>query len=140
MVKTNFTQDGIGRSLSEPLYLPFSRLKKRQVSDGAFALGARLAGREGVVSPFCSDPLPCSGNLAQPCCGHADKRSCRGSWLARPEELDAGPNIRSYQTISDSLLDRSVRGSAKGSPCGYWRNRSRDAEHFTRPWRRKSSP
>jgi hypothetical protein len=42
MVKTNFTQDGIGRSLSEPFYLPFSRLKKRQVSDGAFALGARL--------------------------------------------------------------------------------------------------
>jgi hypothetical protein len=58
MVKTNFTQDGIGRSLSEPFYLPFSRLMKRQISDGAFALGARLAGREGVVSPFCAGPLP----------------------------------------------------------------------------------
>jgi hypothetical protein len=139
MVKTNFTQDGIGRSLSEPLYLPFSRLKKRQVSHGAVALRARLAGREGVVSPFFPDPLPCSGNLAQACCGHVDKRSCRGSWLARPEELDTGPNIRSYQIISDCLLDWSVRSSAKGSPCGYGRNRSRDAEHFTRPRRRKSS-
>ena len=58
MVKTNFSQDGIGRSLLEPFYLPFSRLMKRQVSDGAFALGARLAGREGVVSPFCPGPLP----------------------------------------------------------------------------------
>jgi hypothetical protein len=64
MVKTNFSQNGIGRSLLEPFYLPFSRLKKRQVSDGAFAVGARLAGREGVVSSFCPGPLPCSGNLA----------------------------------------------------------------------------
>jgi hypothetical protein len=49
MVKTNFTQDGIGRSLLE---------MKRQISDGASTLGAMLAGREGVVSPFSPDPLP----------------------------------------------------------------------------------
>ena len=58
MVKTKFTQDGIGRSLPEPFYLPFSRLKKRQVSDGAFTLGARLAGRERVVLPFCPVRFP----------------------------------------------------------------------------------
>jgi hypothetical protein len=106
MVKTSFTQDGIGCSLPEPFYLPFSRLKKRQVSVGAFTLGARLAGREGAVSPFCPRPLSCSGNLAQPCPGHVDKRSCRDSWLARPEELDAGPNLRSYRMVSGPLLDR----------------------------------
>ena len=64
MVKTNFSQNGIGRSLLEPFYIPFSRLMKRQISDGAFALGARLAGREGVVSSFCPDPLPWFG---KPC-------------------------------------------------------------------------
>jgi hypothetical protein len=36
------------------------------------------------------------------------------------------------------LLGQSVRDAGKGSPRDYWRNRSRDAEHFTRPWRRKS--
>jgi hypothetical protein len=46
MVKTSFTQDGIGCSLPEPFYLPFSRLKKQQVFDGAFTLGASLAGNE----------------------------------------------------------------------------------------------
>jgi hypothetical protein len=75
MVKTSLTQDGIGCILPEPFYLPFSRLKKRQVSDGVFTLGDRLAGREGVVSPFCPGPLSSSGNLAQPCGGHVDKRS-----------------------------------------------------------------
>jgi hypothetical protein len=139
MVKTN-TQDGIDRSFAEPFYLPFSRLMKRQISDGAFALGARLAGREGVVSPFCPWSAPYSGNLTQPCPGHADKRSCRDSWLVRPEELDAGPNLRSYKMTFGRLLDQSVRGAGKGSPCDYRRNRSRDVEHFTRRWRRKSSP
>jgi hypothetical protein len=133
MVKTNFIQDGLGRSPPEPV--TFSRLKRRQVSDGAFALGARLA----VVPSFCPGPLPCSGNLAQPCRGHVDKRSCRGSWHARPEKLDAGPNLQSYQIIFVRLLGQSVRGVGKGSPCDCWRKHSRDAEHFARPWRRKSS-
>jgi hypothetical protein len=134
MVKTNFTQDGLGSSVPEPV--PFSRLKKRQVSDGASGLGVRLGGREGVVPPFCLGSLPCSGSLAQPCRGHVDKRSCRGNWHACPEKLDPGPKLQSYQMISDRLLDRSVGGSAKGSPCG---KRSRDAQHFAAPRRRKSS-
>jgi hypothetical protein len=48
MTKTNFTHGGIGRSLSEPFYPPFSRLMKRQITDGAFAPGGSFSRREGV--------------------------------------------------------------------------------------------
>jgi hypothetical protein len=43
MVKTNFSQNGVSRRLSEAFYLPFSRLP--------------AAAREEVVSPFCPGPF-----------------------------------------------------------------------------------
>jgi hypothetical protein len=140
MVKTNITQDGIGRSLSEPFCLPFSRLMKWQMSDGAFAVGARLTGREAVVSPFCLGPLPVREtlllNLAVATLINVPVVAA--GWLAG-KSLRRVPNLRRCKMTFGRLLDQSVRGAAKGSPCDYRRNRSRDAEHFTRRWRRKSS-
>ena len=142
MDKTNLSQDGIGRSLLEPSYLPFSGLMKRQVSDGAFALGARLAGREGVVSSFCPGPLPMRKtllNLAVATLINAPVVAA--GWLAQKSlvrGLTFGRLLGCSMTL-EALMPQSVRDVGKGSPCDYWRNRSRDAEHFTRPRRKKSS-
>ena len=139
MVKTNFSQNGIGRRLLEPFYLPFLRLMKRQISDGAFAIGARLAGREGVGSPFYPGPLPIRETLLNLAVATLiNVPVAAAGWLAQ-KRLTRGSNLRSYKMTFRRLLDRSVRGSGKRSPCDYWRNRSRDAERFTHPRRRKSS-
>jgi hypothetical protein len=142
MDKTNLSQDGIGRSLLGPSYLPLSQLMKRQVSDGAFALGARLAGREGVGSPFCPGTLPMRKtllNLAVATLINAPVVAA--GWLAQKSlvrGLTFGRLLGCSITL-EALMPQSVRDVGKGSPCGYWRNSSRDAEHFTRPRRSKSS-
>jgi hypothetical protein len=132
MDKTNLSQDGIGRSLLEPFYLPFSRLMKRQVSDGAFALGTKLAGREGVVSPFCAGLLPMRKTLLNLSVATLINAPVVAAGRLAQKSLTRGLTFGRF-------LSQSVRDAGKGSPCGYWRNRSRDAEHFTRPRRRKSS-
>ena len=139
MDKTNLSQDGIGRSLLKPFYRPFSRLMTRQVSDGAFARGAQACWKRGS----CVAVLPWSAsyreNLAQPCRDHSDKRFLSWQPGGSLEELDAGPNLRSYKMTCGLFLGQSVRGAGKGSSCDCWRKHSRDAEHFARLRRRKSS-
>jgi hypothetical protein len=142
MDKTNLSQDGIRRGLLEPSYLPFSRLMKLQASDGAFALGARLAGREAVVSPFCHGPLPMRKTLLNlPVATLINAPVVAVGWLAQKSltlGLTFGRLLGCSMTL-EALMPQSVRDAGKGSPCDYWRNRSRDAEHFTRLRRRKSS-
>jgi hypothetical protein len=139
MDKTNLSQDGIGRSLLELFYRPFSGLMTRQVSDRAFALGAQACSKKGSCVAVLPWSAPYAENLAQPCRGHSDK--CFLSWQpgGSPEELDAGPNLRSYKMTFGPFLGQSVRDAGKGSPCDYWRKRSRKSKHFMPPWRRRSS-
>jgi hypothetical protein len=123
MVKTNFSQNGVCRRLSEAFYLPFSRLP---------------AAREEVVSPFCPGPFLIRETLLNLAVATLiSVPVVAAGWLVQ-KRLEPEPNLRSCKMTFGRLLDQSVRDAGKGSPRDYWRNRSRDAEHFTRPWRRKS--
>ena len=123
MVKTNFSQNGVNRRLSKPFL------------SAILAAAGRQRGSRVAVLPW---SVSHSGNLLNLAVATLiSVPVVAAGWLVQ-KRLEPEPNLRSCKMTFGRLLDQSVRDAGKGSPCDNWRNRSRDGEHFTRPWRRKS--